>query len=199
MVVVGFFDNWKCVSLIVMPLCRFIVEFNLRTVCPLSWDCPFPIAGLIFPGQWCLSMLVRFLVSLGFSNAIFVQYILECFGSGILSDCNLFNGYVPFFFKCGWSHGRQVLLLCFLFDLVFLNLSFCVRYGDRLLKVVLTLPVIPVLLFRFGGVMFRFTLYKIDFALSLSQNSNQLARLLCKYHFYINIHLISYFSVDVLS
>ena len=86
-----------------------------------------------------------------------------------------------------------------LLNLVFLSLLFCVRSGDRLLKVVLTLPVILVLLFRFGGVMSRFTLYKIDFALSLSQNSNQLARLLCKYHFNINVHLISYFSVDVLS
>ena len=47
--------------------------------------------------------------------------------------------------------------------------------------------------------MSRLTLYKIDFALSLGQKSNQLARLLCEYHFYIDIHLISYFSVDVLS
>ena len=102
----------------------------------------------------------------GFSNAIFVQYILECFGSGILSDSDLLTAMF-FFFKSGWSHSCQALLPCFfLFNLVFLSLFFCVRNGDRLLKVVLTLPVILVLLFRFEGVMSRFTLYKINFALS---------------------------------
>ena len=89
--------------------------------------------------------------------------------------------------------------MLFLLNLVFLSLFFCVRNSDRFLKVVLTLSVVLVLLFRFEGVMSRFTLYKIDFALNLSQNSKQLARLLCKYHFNINVHLISYFFVDVLS
>ena len=51
------------------------------------------------------------------------------------------------------SRLSGTIAMLFLFNLVFLSLFFCVRNGNWFLKVVLTLSVVLVLLFRFEGVM----------------------------------------------
>ena len=88
------------------------------------------------------------------SNAISVQYILECFGSGILSDSDLLTAMFSFFLNLGGLTAVRHYCQAFsFFNLVFLSLFFCIRNGNWFFKVVLTLSVVLVLLFRFEGVM----------------------------------------------